>query len=43
MENEQEDLMPKDHLEILLEDILGRFDLVLEVHAVLYQTIGWQV
>lgn len=31
--------MEKDHLEILLEDIHGKFDLVLEGHDVLYKEI----
>jgi hypothetical protein len=31
--------MQKDHLEILLEDILGKFDLVLEGHEVLRSEI----
>lgn len=31
--------MEKDHLEILLEDIKGKFDLVLEGHDVLRQEI----
>jgi chaperonin cofactor prefoldin len=31
--------MKKDHLEILLEDILGKFDLVLEGHAALDRKI----
>ena len=31
--------MEKDHLEILLEDIKGKFDLVLEGHEVLSQEI----
>jgi hypothetical protein len=31
--------MEKDHLEILLEDIRGKFDLVLEGHDVLHKEI----
>ena len=31
--------MDKDHLEILLEDIRGKFDLVLEGHDVLHKEI----
>ena len=31
--------MKKDHLEILLEDIRGKFDLVLEGHDVLHKEI----
>ena len=31
--------MEKDHLEILLEDIRGKFDLVLEGHDVLHKDI----
>jgi archaellum component FlaC len=31
--------MKKDHLEILLEDIRGKFDLVLEGHEVLHKEI----
>ena len=31
--------MEKDHLEILLEDIRGKFDLVLEGHDVLRKEI----
>ena len=31
--------MEKDHLEILLEDIRGKFDLVLEGHQVLHREI----
>jgi len=32
--------MEKEHLEILLEDIRGKFDLVLEGHDVLRNVIG---
>jgi vacuolar-type H+-ATPase subunit I/STV1 len=35
----KEDHMQKDHLEILLEDIRGKFDLVLEGHEVLRNEI----
>ena len=31
--------MDKDHLEILLEDIRGKFDLVLEGHDVLHKEV----
>ena len=31
--------MDKDHLEILLEDIRGKFDLVLEGHDALHKEI----
>ena len=33
--------MDKDHLEILLEDIRGKFDLVLEGHGTLHKEIRY--